>query len=467
MSALPDTAVELRDALRAGEVTAREATEHYLARIASRSDLGAFVSVTTENAIEEADKADAKREAIRRRDRLDSHALPPLHGLPTAHKDLSNVAGAITTHGSAAVPHLVARRDYPGVAVLRKAGTISLGKTQVPEFGLNAYSENLIAPPARNPLDPALTPGGSSGGSAAAVAAGLLPVAPGSDAGGSIRIPSLACGLVGLKAGLGTIITDLAQGDHDEFGAQRLAVTGPIARTAEDAAMLFDAMQGAQGDEDDSALRAVREADALSGLRIGMSTASPFDAVYPTSLSPEAAQAYDIAAARLANRNHLIEQAKLRYDPRYTEVFTSCWMASLSLLKLSTEAERLLTPFTRLYRERALSKSQRQHFASARELQRIGTGLRQAWSRYDVMLTPGLTTTPPRIGAFTSLSPDDDYKLQCEWTPYTSMVNVSGLPAIAVPILTLPSGLSMGVHLIGGEGSEPQLLQLAQQLTQP
>jgi len=257
-SNFPVSAVELRDALRAGEVSAREAAEHFLARIVERADLGAFVAVTAEQALAEADAADARFAALSEDERA---GLPPLHGLPIAHKDLVDVTGVPTTLGSAALPHPVAERDHPGVAVLRAAGAISLGKTQVPELGLNAYSENLIAPPARNPLDPERTAGGSSGGSAAAVAAGLLPVAPGSDGGGSIRIPSLACGLIGLKPGLGAVPTDLEHGPVDDFGAPRLPVSGPIARTAEDAALLFDAMAGTPG----SALGAVRDADALQG----------------------------------------------------------------------------------------------------------------------------------------------------------------------------------------------------------
>src|SRR5690606_27505172 len=119
--------------------------------------------------------------------------LPPLHGFPLAHKDLLEVAGAPTSYGTVAMPATVAENDAPGVAVLRAAGAISLGKTQVPELGLNAYSENLVAAPARNPLDLSRTPGGSSGGSAAAVAGGILTAAPGNDGGGSVRIPALAC----------------------------------------------------------------------------------------------------------------------------------------------------------------------------------------------------------------------------------------------------------------------------------
>ncbi|MDF9279007.1 amidase, partial [Arthrobacter sp. EH-1B-1] len=169
MSSLSElTALEQRDLLRRGELSSRELTMHYLDRIDARNmELGAFVTVTADAALAEAGAADQLQAS--------GADLPLLHGLPLAHKDLTDVAGVVTTHGSAALQHTVAAADSPLVAVLRRAGAISVGKTQVPEFGLSCYSENSVAPPSRNPLDPALSSGGSSGGSAAAVAAGLIP----------------------------------------------------------------------------------------------------------------------------------------------------------------------------------------------------------------------------------------------------------------------------------------------------
>lgn len=461
MTELPDTAIALRDALRSGDITATEATEMSLKRIEAQPDLGAFITVTAERALDEARVADARFAGASPDERK---ALPPLHGFPLAYKDLLEVAGVATSYGTAAMPAVVAEHDAPGVAVLRAAGAISLGKTQVPELGLNAYSENLVAPPARNPLDESCTPGGSSGGSAAAVAAGMLTASPGNDGGGSVRIPALACGLVGLKPGLGAIETDITEGVVDVFGAPRLVVAGPLAHDAADAAMLYDAMRGARGRGSAATLPAVREADTLTGLRIGLSAASPFEAAHPTPISPEARDAWQVAAARLAARGHHIEEAAFHYDPRYPEVFGHCWMAGLSLLPLPEGADILLTDFTRFYRDRALARSTKEHVAAAAALTEIAADFRTQWGAYDVVLTPGLATSPPEIGAFMSLDPEEDYRAQCEWTPFTSMVNVSGLPAIAVPTLRLPGGLSMGAQLIGRSGTEAQLLQLAAQL---
>lgn len=462
------SAVSLRDALLAREISAVQATEHFLERITEASALGAFITVTSESALDEARSADARiteeHAATHRAGR--AVTLPPLIGLPIAHKDIIEVAGVPTTFGSASMGAGAANADHPVVAALRESGTVSLGKTQVPELGLNSYSENLIADPARNPFDMTRTPGGSSGGSAAAVAAGLLPVAPGSDGGGSIRIPALACGLVGLKPGLGTVPGDVAGGREDTFGGPRLTVHGPLAHSAADAALLMDAMiaggaePGAQTPNQD----AVRRADALVGARIAMSDVSPFAAAFDTPLSPEARLAYETAASRLAGLGHHIEPTEFEYDPEYAEFFTEGWISSLSLLEFDDAALSRLTPLTREFFERARARSTEEHRESAARMQQFGADAREMWSRTDFVLTPGLAMDAPRIGEFMALTPNDDYRLQCQWTPYTSMVNVSGLPAIAVPILTTDAGMPMGAQLIGRPGSEPQLLALAEQL---
>lgn len=464
------SAVALRDALRTGELSAVEAAEHFLERIASRPDLGAFVTVTRESALAEARRADEALAVLRAAGSTDPAAdaqAPQLLGVPTAHKDIVDVAGAPTSSGTAAQPPQLATTDHPVVAGLRAAGTVSLGKTQVPEFGLNSYSENLVAPPARNPYDPTRTPGGSSGGSGAAVAAGLLPVAPGSDGGGSIRIPALACGLVGLKPGLGAVPGDVTRGYEDSFGAPILTVSGPLARTPDDAALLMDAMAAPRvpGAGRTAHRDAVRRAGELTRLTVATSTASPFAAAMDIDLSPDALSAFAAAAERLSGLGHGVEAAEFRYDPEYFEFFTSGWIAGLSLLELDEEQAARLTPLTREMRGRALGRSRTQHREAGARLRGFAREVREAWGATDVVLTPGLAFAPPLVGEFLALSPAEDYEMQCRWTPFTSMVNVSGLPAIAVPMLADAAGIPVGVQLIGRPGSEPQLLALAQQLT--
>ena len=470
---LPD----LASTLHRGEQSALTLASEALNALRDRADLGMCISLTEDSALETAEAADIRiaDTRTRRSSTVDRPALPALLGVPLIHKDLTEVAGAITSHGSAAFTPSVATGDSPSVAVLRAAGSISLGKSQVPEFGLTAYSENRISSPARNPLDPSRTAGGSSGGSAAAVAAGIFPALPASDGGGSIRIPALACGLVGLKPGLGTIPTDLAQGSTDAFGAPTLTVTGPLARTALDAAYLGDVLRGvsratsashdhepAEGDW----VRAVRQADTLRGVRIGVSAASPFESAYEIRLSVDARRALDTAADALTQLGHGVDPLRIDYPEDYPEVFTSAWTSALAGLEVSSETEALLMPLTREFRRRARARTLDEHRMNARRIQDIAEHLRQQWGRVDVVLTPGLAFEAPEIGSFTSRSADDDYRLQCEWAPFTSMVNVAGLPAIAVPILRPDAhqSLPFGVQLIGRPGSEPQLLQLATQL---
>lgn len=452
------TAVELRDLLAAGDVSAREAAEHFLARIEEHNPrLGSFITVTAERALHDADAADAA--AVHAR--ATGVDLPPLHGMPLAYKDLWDVEGVATSFGSAAVPHAPAAADSPLVSRLRADGAISLGKTQIPEFGLNCYSENLIAAPARNPLDPSLSPGGSSGGSAAAVAAGLLPVAPGNDGGGSVRIPASACGLLGLKPGLGTVPADLANGRVDRFGAPRFVVSGPLARTAEDAGLLMDSLTGTTG-----YLEAARRAEPAGGrpLRIGLTRASPFEGRYPIALDPAAETALQAGIALLEAAGHRVETADIRYDNRYPDAFQTIWTAGLAEAGLPDEAAPALMDLARTFRARAIARPDGQKRAAAVVLQKIAEDCRAQWGRYDAVLTPAMAQTPRPIGWFTEHGADVDYELQCRYTPYTSVVNVAGTPAVTVPTWRTGAGLSMGIQLTGANGSERDLLALAAQL---
>lgn len=454
------TAVELRDLLASGDVSAREVVGHFLARIEEENPrLGSFITVTADRARADAEAADEA--GVRARAR--GEVLPRLHGMPLAYKDLWDVEGVPTTFGSAAVPHPAAREDSPLVARMRADGAISLGKTQIPEFGLNCYSENLIAPPARHPLDPSLSPGGSSGGSAAAVAAGMLPVVPGNDGGGSVRIPASACGLVGLKPGLGTVPADLANGRVDRFGAPRFVVSGPLAHTAEDAGLLMESLTGTTG-----YLAAARGARPAGGrkLRIGLSRTSPFETRYPISLAPEAEAALQAGADQLRAAGHRIEDADIRYDSRYADAFQAIWTAGLAESALPDEAAPALMELTRSFRARALARSDADKRAAAAILQKIARDCRAQWGRYDAVLTPAMAQTPRPIGWYTAHDADFDYELQCRYTPYTSVVNVAGTPALTVPTLRTATGLPMGVQLIGALGSEAGLLALGAQLMQ-
>ncbi|SDL71061.1 amidase [Arthrobacter sp. ov407] len=479
------SAVQLRDALRSGELSARQATDHFLDRIdAENPHLGAFITVTAEQAQKDAAAAD-QLHALRSRD---GGALPPLHGMPVAFKDLTDVAGVVTTHGSAALEHKPALADGALPVALKAAGVISLGKTQVPEFGLTAYSENRVAPPSRNPHAFSRSSGGSSGGSAAAVAAELVPFAPGSDGGGSVRIPAAACGLVGLKPGRGLVPAGESTGDPAQ-----LVVAGPLARSAADAALLLDALVPCTAPHSAGRQSAGRPAPADAGylaltareprqLRIGISLDSPWQAVFPFLPDREALDALADGVARLEAAGHETSAAAIRYDNRYPGAFTTAWTAGIGSARISPQREALLTPLTRTFRRRAQQRSAAKVNESVGFLRQFQRDTITQYAQWDLILTPALAQTPRPVGWFTGAThgggywpaaewagdADDDYRKQCEYAPWSSMVNVCGLPAISIPVHWtggVPgSGLPMGIQLIGPMGSEGLLLQVAAQL---
>lgn len=483
------TAAQLRDALARRKLGAVETAEFFLARIEEGNpQLGAFVHVAADLALDRARALDALPAGS---------ALGALHGVPLAVKDLHDAAGMPTTHGSAAVVDPrgrapVAQTDDDLVAVLGASGAVCLGKTQVPEFGLNCYSENLVAPPARNPHDPSTGAGGSSGGQAAAVAAGLLPVAPGSDGGGSIRIPAAACGLVGLKPNRGRVPTADAQSD-----AAQLVVNGPIARTAEDAALLLDVLCApargpAHGNVVHRSVRAVPQPSFLDGvraarrgdlpwgerpLRIGVSTVSPFDAALDVTVSPEARAALDAGVARLRAAGHEVEDAGLSYDPEYPRAFFDVWTTAMGTVALDEGQARRLTGLAGAFRERALRRSAVELAEAVNTLRRIEQDVLRAHGRWDMVLTPALALTPRPLGWYWEghdladpAGAERDYTRQCQYTPWTSIVNVVGLPAVTFPTLWTRTGgddgpvVPMGVQLVGRPSSEAQLLAVVAQV---
>ncbi|WP_051479257.1 amidase [Arthrobacter sp. H5] len=457
MTALHElTALAQRDAIARGELSSRELTAHYLRRIEELNPgLGSFVTVTADLALAEAVAADQRQ--------AEGGDLPALHGLPLAHKDLADVAGVKTTHGSAALDHGTALSDSPLVSVLRRAGAISLGKTQVPEFGLSCYSENRVAPSARNPLDPTLSPGGSSGGSAAAVAAAMLPFAPGTDGGGSVRIPAAATGLVGLKPNRGRVPSGSGQSDLGQF-----VVAGPLARTTADAAVLLDAMVNEPNHHATSAVRSgsfLQAAQRAAGtFRIGVSTASPFASAFHIALDQPAQAGLDAGIKALTAVGHDLLETDIRYDERYHRAFQTVWTAALAVARIPLSREPQLMPLTRTLRHRAQERSGTELAGAVDILRQFEQDTIAQYAEFDMILTPALGMSPRPIGWYTSSEADTDYMRQCQYSPFTSMVNVCGLPAISVPVHTTAAGLSMGIQLIGRPSAEADLLAVSAQL---
>lgn len=448
------TALQLRDQLAAGTLSAREVTETYLNSITAQNPtLNAFMHVDADAAMAQAAQLDEQFAA--------SGATGPLHGLPTAFKDTVNIAGMPTTFGSKVFSEFPpAIQDDAVAGNLKTAGASLVGKTTIPEFALSCYSENLISAPAGNPIDPTRTPGGSSGGAAAAVAAGMLPLAPGTDGGGSIRIPAAATGLVGFKPGRGTIPTDEQAG-----GVGNLAVTGPLARNVADAALLMDALMDPTQSKGSYLAAAQRGAQDISPARVGFTTAAPFHPDLNITLSKHAVSALTQATIALAKAGHQVNELELSYAPNYHEHFQVTWTSKMAEAALPEGAIDRMGPLAKHFMELAAARTAEYTANAEKQLSNWADHTRkQLFEDADIVITPVLAFTPPKLGAFTALEPQADYEYQCQFTPYTSMINVMGLPAISVPIHTDDDGFSWSVQAIGRPGAETELFKLAAHL---
>ena len=459
MSELHDlTALEQLDWLRRGRVSPLELVDHYLARIERiNPGLGAFATVT----------ADAARE--RAAHVATSAPTAPLWGLPVADKDLAMRAGVRTTFGSRLFEQFVPEESDEIVRVMDAAGAISLGKTNAPEFGFPSYTENLVGPPTRNPWDPTLGAGGSSGGAAVAVAAGLLPFAPGTDGGGSIRIPAAATGLVGLKPSRGRVP---AQGGMDSLAG--LVTAGPIARTVADAALMLDAITAPSawsltppswdggGFFTGTALNAAVRGEGR--FQLGVMTTSPWDAAVEITIAPEAHAALALAREHLDAIGHGIEELALEPDDTYAPAFRTIWQAGAATVPAEDEELGLLEPLTRWLVERGRALTARELAVALQQLARFERSVIHQFSSFDAVMTPSLAMTQRPIGWYDDEDGERNFAQQVQYTPWTSFANVSGLPAISLPVLQTDEGLPMGVQLIGRPGREDVLLAIGAQL---
>ena len=452
------TALEQLERLRRGEIGPADLVEHYLARIerfdSGADGLGAFVEVTAPAARERAAAL------------LEQPRALALWGLPSADKDLVDRAGVPTRYGSRAFADHVPESSDELVETLDAAGAISLGKTSTPEFGMPSYTEPLSGRPARNPYDPALGAGGSSGGAAVAVAAGLLPFAPGSDGGGSVRIPAAATGLVGLKPSRGRIP---ASPGFTNLGG--LGVAGPLARTVTDAALLFDAMIG------DGRLDYATSAPSWDGgaylnaavrgegrFQLGVTTSSPWETAYELIVEPEAQDALRVAREHLDAIGHGLEEFRLEPEDGYAPAFTTLWQGGAAGIRIEGEQFDQVEPLTRWLVETGRRLGARELAAALGWLTKYERRVIRQLSRFDAVLTPTLAMTPRPIGWYDAEDAMRNFAQQVQYTPFTSFVNVTGLPAITLPVHVTETGLPMGVQLIGRPGAEHVLLAIGAQL---
>ncbi|HZJ07596.1 MAG TPA: amidase [Nocardioidaceae bacterium] len=461
------TALEQAAAIRAREVSPADLVEHYLARIGRFSaDVGAFVTVTEDLARKQAKLAQSQPQSQPQSQHESPHKADalPLFGVPTAIKDLNMTAGIRTTCGSATMEHNVPDVSDEVVLRIERAGMISLGKTNTPEFGSPCYTEPDVAPPARTPYDLDRMAGGSSGGAAAAVAAGLVPVAHGSDGGGSIRIPASCCGLFGLKPSRGRISGGPMHGDPVGLGT-----SGSLARTVRDAAAMLDVMAGpATGDPSWAAPLPTgetylgwceREPGRLRIARFSRPV------IADVAVHPECLEAYENAADLLVRLGHDVEDIDVPIPPDAVATFETCWSVLSALSPAPSGSEGMLRPLTRWLHERGRAVSGPQFGLAVGELRRIAAQALLALAPYDAVLTPTLAQPPLRVGEIRDDDdPRRDFENQKAFTPYTAAWNLTGMPAVSLPLHMTPGGLPVGVMLAGRPGEDHRLLALAAQV---
>jgi amidase len=451
------TALEQGELIATGKLSPVELTDHYLERIDRlNASLGAYITVTPELARSQAAEAEA---AVRDRD---GAPLSPLHGVPVPVKDLNFVAGVRATQGSAASAEHIPAVDDHIVTKLRQAGTVLLGKTNTPEFGLPCYTENQVAPPARTPWDLEYSAGGSSGGAGAAVAAGLAPIAQGSDGGGSIRIPASVCGLFGIKPSRGRVSSGPTL--YDVSG---LSVNGPIARTVADAAALLDVLAGsmpgdcytapALGPGETFASYAEREP---ASLRVAVLTAPPVPGL---TVHQDCIDATESAAELLASLGHRTEPLELPADDTLRRVFEQVWAVMATQQPVADES--LLMPLTRYLREEGRKVSGPDFATALYTFRAVGALVAALQEEYDVILTPTLARPPALIGALRDdENPAHEFDNLSEFTPFTPLYNATGQPSVSLPLHWNEAGLPIGVMLGGRYGDEATLISLSAQL---
>ncbi|MFF5013012.1 amidase [Streptomyces sp. NPDC001165] len=427
------TAAEIAAAVRAKEVTPREVVADHLARI-ERLDgrIGAFRKVRAEAALAEADAVASRADL----------AELPLAGVPVAVKDNLAVRGESHRDGSAATPDTPAGEDHVTVARLRAAGAVVVGLTNVPELCVFGTTEGVFGI-ARNPWDTSRNAGGSSGGSAAAVAAGLVPIALGNDGMGSLRIPAANCGLVTLKPGHGVVPAGIGNGDW--FG---MSENGPLATTVEDLRLMLSVLADTEF---------VRR-EERTPLRIAVALRSPLAGV---SVSKPYTTAVRQAAGVLAKAGHRVRRAEPPYPLSLSITSLQHWTAGTAV-----DAEGL-DPARLARRTRVHAAVGRRFLASVRtgdQRERLRARLTPFFTEHDVLLTPSLARRSPKAAPWHKRGWLRNIAANSAYSPFTPPWNLTGWPAMSIPLGTLPSGAPCAVQLVGRPGTEEDLLTLAEQL---
>jgi amidase len=452
------SAIELAGMVRAGELSARELVQISLDRIEELNpELNAFVQIDGERALATADEIGPGDER-------------PFAGVPVAIKNNRPVSGLRLTYGCSLMAEYVADYDHNVTRRLREAGFVIVGSTTLPEYGILPTSEARIFGPTRNPWDLQRTPGGSSGGAAAAVASGMVPVAHGNDGGGSIRIPAACCGLVGLKPSRGRISA------APELGDSSLGIDGVLTRTVAETAALLDVLEGYElGDSTwappPSEPFAQSALAAPGRLRIAATTLAP---IAEAAVDPMCTQAVLDAAELLRSLGHEVVEVEppWRIDglqELFGVVFSNHIALSIAYSGAIAErepTEQDMEPMSWAIYSMIQKLGAVEGMAAGVQLQAHTRRLISFLSPYDALLTPALAERPLPLGTLNTAAPEpmSTFTRSGLFTPFTPVFNASGQPGISLPLYEGEDGLPLAIQLVGRPAGEGALLALAGQL---
>ena len=456
---LTRSAIELASLIRAGELSARELVETSLRRIDELEPaVGAFTHVAHDAALNAADE-------------ISPGDPRPFAGVPLAIKDNRPVAEMPITMCSDLFDNTVPRHDAFLVRRLKEAGFVLVGKTKLPEMGILPTTEPRRFGAAHNPWALDRTPGGSSGGSAAAVAAGMVPIAHGNDGGGSTRIPAACCGLVGLKAARGRVSVGPDSGDSF------LVTDGVLTRTVADTAAVLDVLAGYEPGDATWAPPPPAPFTEHAGrepgrLRVGLAVNPPLEGA---TVEPLCEQAARDAVALLEQLGHQVEEIAPPWSaghdllPDFTRLFgpmVSVMTAIGGQLRRREPSEQDVEPLTWAMWKRATSQDTIAFLLAEGRLQAHARAIVSFVDGFDLLVTPALARRPLRIGEVHGRGPDPwgNFQRSGLFTPFTAICNVTGQPAIALPLYHGDDGLPLAVQLIGRPLGEDTLLSVAAQL---
>ena len=438
--------------IRDREVAARELTDLYLDRIDRLDpDLGSYVEVAAEPARERARAADERT--------VSGEPLGPLHGVPVSIKDLNFLDGVRTTLGTRGFADHVAGYTDVNVARLLDAGAIALGKTNVPEFGSIGHTDTDLLGRCATPWDLDRNAGGSSGGAGAALAAGLCALAQGSDGAGSIRIPASVNGVVGLKPSRDRISNAPMYGES-AFG---LSTSGALTRTVADAALALDLMAGYEPGDPGQApppVRPWRDEVAVDPgrLRIGVTRQSPFS---PEGLHASSAAGVDATVALLEELGHDVEEVELPIPDALPDLLLTLWSAGVAAQPFDPTTYE---PVNRWFAEVGATRSAGEYAAAQFRLQLLARRLVVATSYLDVVVHPTLTSPSRPNGHFAGWKGRDVFDDQTAFVGLTPLANLTGQPAISLPLHHDDEVGPVGVQFVGRPWDEATLVRLASQL---